>query len=105
MQQVLRIGDEVRIGERLLERSIGAKLYRSKGEVSVIRGFETSDGGWWDQIGTIIPPLCIVCITNGVRISGITGNWFSYTKGDSYRIHSQDIELAGAYSDGLENWV
>lgn len=104
MQQVLRVGDEVRLTQEVLSMSISARLYNSKGDLFTIRGFEY-DEVCFDRIGMQLPFQSIAVITNGVELPEVAGPWFTYRTRDSYRVRIHHIELAGQYSDGLENWV
>lgn len=105
MQQVLKIGNEVRLTQEVLKLSVGARLINSKGDLFTIRGFEYNDV-CFDRIGLPLPFECIAVITNGVDLPGVAATWFTYVeKRDSYRIRLHHIEPAGPFSDGLENWV
>ena len=105
MQQVLRVGDQVRLTQEVLQISVGARLYNAKSELFTIRGFEYGDV-CFDRIGMQLPHQCIAVITNGTELPGIASYWFTHVeKRDSYRIRLNHIEPAGPFSDGLENWV
>ena len=104
MQQVLKIGDEIRLTQEILQLSASARLYNKVGGVSFIRGFEY-DEVCFARAGMPLPENCIVCISQNVAVPGVTSNWFTYLLNDSCRIRPYHIEPAVAYSDGLENWI
>lgn len=104
MQQVLRIGDEIRLTQVVLDLSASARIYNKAGGVSFIRGFEYQEV-CFDRPGMPLPENCIVCVSKNITVPGVTSSWFTYRLNDSYRIRPYHIEPAGPYSDGLENWI